>query len=90
MDRLKESHSLMVTRITYMGHFFCSSVDLPGLEFIFGVSQDPPICVHASLGQGGFYQRRLWVLISLSITPLFTSKESSYTYVVREVVSLLE
>ena len=90
MDRLKESHSLMVTWITYMGHFFWVSVDLSGSEFIFGVSQDPPICVHASLSQGGFYQRSLWVLVSLSITPLFTSKGSSYTYVVREVISLLE
>ena len=86
----KEKSGLVVVLVIHMGHFFWVSVDLSGSEFIFGVSQDPPICVHASLSQGGFYQRSLWVLVSLSITPLFTSKGSSYTYVVREVISLLE
>ena len=29
MDRLRESHSLVVAWITYTGHFFWVSVDLP-------------------------------------------------------------
>ena len=29
--------------------------DLPGSQSIVGISQDPPICVHTSLSQDGFY-----------------------------------
>ena len=29
--------------------------DLPGSQSIFAISQDPPICVHASLSPDGFY-----------------------------------
>ena len=32
------------------GHF-----DLPGSQFISGISQDPPMCAHTSLSQDGFY-----------------------------------
>ena len=29
--------------------------DLPGSQSTFDVSQDPPMCLHASLSQDGFY-----------------------------------
>ena len=29
--------------------------DLPGSQSIFGVSQDPSLCAHASVSQEGFY-----------------------------------
>ena len=35
--------------------------DLPGSRFRFGVSQDPPVCAHASLSQDGFYRKGIWV-----------------------------
>ena len=35
--------------------------DLPGSKSVFGISQDFPMCVRASLSQDGFYQRGLWV-----------------------------
>ena len=35
--------------------------NLPGSQSIFGPSQDPPMCVHAFLSQGGFYQKGVWV-----------------------------
>ena len=35
--------------------------NLPGSQSIFGISQNPPRCVHASLSQDGFYRRGLWV-----------------------------
>ena len=35
--------------------------DLPGSQSVFGVSQDPPMCGHPSLSQGGFYQKGVWV-----------------------------
>ena len=31
--------------------------DLPGSQFIFGMSQDPPMSMHASLNKDGFYQK---------------------------------
>ena len=40
------------------------------------MSQDPPICVHASLSQDGFYcQRPMGSLASVGITSLLTSKD---------------
>ena len=38
-----------------------SHLDLPGSKSVFGISQDLPTCVHASLSQDGFYWRGLWV-----------------------------
>ena len=32
-----------------------SHLDLPGSKSVFGISQDLPTCVHASLSQDGFY-----------------------------------
>ena len=32
------------------GHF-----DLPGSQFIFCISRDPPMCAHVSLSLGGVY-----------------------------------
>ena len=47
-----------------------SHFDFPGSESLFGLSQDPPMVVYASLSQGGFQQRGLWVaLASLLISP---------------------
>ena len=36
--------------------------DLPGSKSISGISQDFPMCAHASLSHDGFYQRGLWVI----------------------------
>ena len=44
--------------------------DLAGSQSIVGISQDPPICVHASLSQNEFYQKGVWVGNILDITPL--------------------
>lgn len=30
--------------------------DFPGFQSTFDVSQDPPMCLHASLSQDGFYK----------------------------------
>ena len=35
--------------------------DLPGSLSIFSISQNPPMCAHASFSQGGSYQKGLWV-----------------------------
>ena len=35
--------------------------DLPGSQSIFGVSQDPSLCAHASLSQDGFYRKGVQV-----------------------------
>ena len=35
--------------------------DLPGSQFIFSISQDPPMCAHTTLSQDGFYWRGIWV-----------------------------
>ena len=51
-----------------------SHFDLPGSESVFGISQGPPMCAHASLSQDRFHQKGLWVA---SIAPLLTSKELS-------------
>ena len=66
--------------------------DLPGSKCVFGISQDFPMCAHASLSQDGFYQRGLWVdwTSSLGITPLLISKEPFCACVVREVSWLRE
>ena len=34
---------------------FAKHFDLPGSQSVFGISQDPPICAHASLSHDGFY-----------------------------------
>lgn len=44
------------SRFPLAGH-----LDLPGSQAISGISQGPSTGVHASLSQGGFYPRGLWV-----------------------------
>ena len=60
-----------------MRHFFhiflTNNSDLLGSESIFGIYQDPPMCVYISPSQDGFYWRRLWV--SIDIDPLLNPKE---------------
>ena len=90
---LRENHILMVVWITYTGCFFQVSfgqyLALPGSEFIFGIRQDPPLYVHASLSQDGFQQRGLyvgWHYLLWSGTPsVLTSKEPFWAYVIRKV-----
>ena len=64
--------------------------DLSGSESIFSISQDLPLCVHASLNQDGFYRRGLWVVVSVDITPLLTSKKPFCLCAVGEVSWLSE
>ena len=51
-----------------------SYFDSSGSESTFGIFQDPSMCAHAFLRQGGFYRRGLQVI---SITPFWTSKKPS-------------
>ena len=44
--------------------------NLPGSQTIFGISQDPPMCVNTSLSQGGFYRKGIWVEHPLASLPL--------------------
>ena len=82
-------HSLVVAWITFMRHFFhiflTNNSDLLGSESIFGISQDPPMCVYISPSQDGFYQRGLWVASSIDITPLLNPKEPFCTCAVRKI-----
>ena len=59
----RESHPVVLW-MSFMVHFFWASFDqsfdLPGSESVLGISQYPPLCVHASLRQDGFQQRGLW------------------------------
>ena len=60
-----------------------------GSEFIYGMSQGPPMCAYSSLSQDGF-QRSLWVadITHYEVTtppPLLTSKEPFCACVVGEV-----
>ena len=43
--------------------------DLPGSQSVFDISEDPPMCVHASLSQDGFYPKGLWVDHPLTSPP---------------------
>ena len=43
--------------------------DLPGLQSIFGIPQDTPMYVHASLNQYGFYWEGVWVEHPLTWLP---------------------
>ena len=47
-------------------------------------------CVYASLNQDGFYRRGLWVVVSVDITPLLTSKKPFCSCAVGEVSWLSE
>ena len=92
-ERVDES-SLVVAWITFMGYFFhiflTNNSDLLGSESIFGISQDPPMCVYISPSQDGFHQRGLWVVSSIDITPLFNPKEPFCSCVVRKIFRLWE
>ena len=44
------------------GFLLTSHSDLPGAGSIFGVSQAPPVCAHASPSQDGFHCKGLWVV----------------------------
>ena len=37
------------------GFLLASHFNLPSCQYIFGISKDPLVCAHASLGQDGFY-----------------------------------
>ena len=43
--------------------------DLPGSQSIFGISQDPHMCAHASLSHNGFYQKGIRVEHPLTYFP---------------------
>ena len=45
-------YGVLLSRFPLANHF-----DLPGLQSIFGISQDPPMCVHASLSRDGFTRK---------------------------------
>ena len=68
--------------ITFRGHFFWASFVqsswFPGLQSVFGISQDPPMGAYASLSQDGFY----WKGVEHPFTSPLTSKESFCTCVV--------
>ena len=45
----------------FPGFPLASDFDLSDSQSIFGVSQDPPLCAHASLSQDGLYKKGTWV-----------------------------
>ena len=49
--------------------------DLPGSQFIFGISQDSSMCAHASLSQDGFYH--IWVEHPLALLPIWPTRSLS-------------
>ena len=56
MDRLRESCAL--TTLTWgisSGFPLADHFDLPGSQFIFGMSQDRPMSMHASFSKDEFY-----------------------------------
>ena len=59
------SCALVAVWIIFLGLFssfpLANQFDLPGSQSMFGVSQDPPLCVHTSLSRDGFYQQGVWV-----------------------------
>ena len=81
----EEQRKEMVKSFTWgisSGFPLANYFDLPGSESIFGISQDLPMSVHASLSQHGFFCRGLWIVI---ITCLLTIRGHFCTCVVREV-----
>ncbi|KAM9052086.1 uncharacterized protein AAG666_001621 isoform 1-T9 [Megaptera novaeangliae] len=53
-----------VQQVHYLKFPLANHLALPGSESIFGISQDPPMCVCASLSQDGFQRRDLWLDIN--------------------------
>lgn len=63
------------------GHF-----DLPGSQFIFGISRDPPMCTHTSLSKMDFTEEAYGWRTSPGITRLWPPGEPFLLMcVVREV-----
>ena len=88
MDSERESECRWVWGL-FPGFLLVNHFDLPGAEFIFDESQDPPTCACMSLSQDGIHRRGLWVV---SITycgvvapPSLTSKGPFYACILREV-----
>ena len=51
------------------GFALANHFDLPGSQSIFGISQDPSMCAHASLSQDVFPRRAVWVQPPLASLP---------------------
>ena len=68
-------HALVEVWSTSMGHLFRVSLvnhfDLPGLQSVFGISQDLPMCVHISQPTWILPKRHLSSLALVSSTPLW-------------------
>ena len=47
-----------------------SHFDLPGSQSIFGISQNPSMCMCTSLRQDAFYQKGVWIEPPLTLLPL--------------------
>ena len=68
----------MAVKITYVGAFLpvflwpiiLSCLIILSCQFIFGISQDPSMCVQAFLSQDEFYRKGLWVEHPLTSIPL--------------------
>ena len=61
-------------------HFY-----FPGSQSMFGLSQDPLLCVRASLSQGESYRRGVWVEHPLTLLPLWPARSHFCARVVGEV-----
>ena len=57
------------------GFRLANHFDLPGSRSIFGLTQDPPMCVHTSLTKGESYQRGALSTASLDFAPSLACKE---------------
>ena len=47
--------------VIFLPFYLVNHFDLSGSQSIFSVSQDPPMCVHPSLSQYGFYLKGAWI-----------------------------
>ena len=79
------SSTLVATWITFMGYVsgFPLANHLPGSQHIVGISQAPPMCVHASLSQDGFYCQGLWVEHPLMSLPFWLPGLSAHVWSAR-------
>ena len=71
-DRVTESHphgsELLLWSISSWFPL-ANQFDFPGSQSIFGISQEPSMCAHASLSQDGFYHTGTWIDRPLTLLP---------------------
>ena len=72
-------------RVFFFRFPFANNFDLPGSQFIFGMSEDPSMYAYASLSQDGSYYKGIWVEHPLALLPICPARSLFCKCVVREV-----